>query len=150
LTPLHDLGARIFMMWRSSSSPQLSPKRLMAGSILLILAGLLFEQLSDDLPNFSALAAPLQTSPVSCEKVIQSNATLSRSTLGKLLLISEGKSRQSIRDIVQQPYCRLPTIPVRSGAMAEREAYRLAFKPDTWLVVMYEGDSYAGFDFVMH
>jgi hypothetical protein len=48
---------------------------------------------------------------------------------------------------VSEPYCKLPTLNVRAGVEAEREAYPLEFDPATTLVILYENDEYAGYRF---
>lgn len=82
-----------------------------------------------------------------CQQIVQSSAVLSRSQLAELLTIPERSSQQSIKDIVAEPYCQMLTIELRDGVAAKREAYPLAFAPKTWLVMLYEGDEYAGFSF---
>ena len=82
-----------------------------------------------------------------CQEVVQPNAILSRDHLAKLLAVSERTAKTAIQQVVAEPYCRLPSVSIRAGVTAEREVYPLAFDPDTWLVVLYEGDEYAGFDF---
>jgi hypothetical protein len=52
-----------------------------------------------------------------------------------------------LRQVVEKPYCKLQNIQVRKDATAQREAYPLAFDPETWLVVLYEGEEYAGYSF---
>ncbi len=130
---------------------QWSIKRYLVGAICVLSAGLIFEQFDGALrQNLMGFAAPLQPARVNhCAKVVQADATLSRAALGKLLTVAEGTSRAQIRAIVKSPYCTLAPLTVRVGATTEREAYPLAFKPDTWLVVIYEGNSYAGFDFLL-
>ena len=82
-----------------------------------------------------------------CQKIVQSSAVLSRDQLGKILTVPERSNQQTIRDIVAEPYCQLPSMEIRDGVTASREAYPLAFEPSTWLVMLYEGDEYAGFSF---
>ncbi len=82
-----------------------------------------------------------------CDRIVQSSAVLSRAQLAKILTVPERSSQKSVRDIVAEPYCQLPNIELRDGITAEREAYPLAFAPSTWLVMLYEGDEYAGFSF---
>lgn len=82
-----------------------------------------------------------------CQKVVQSSAVLSREQLGKILTVPERSNQQTVRDIVAEPYCQLPSLEIRDGITANREAYPLAFSPSTWLVMLYEGDEYAGFSF---
>lgn len=126
-------------------------KHGLAGGICLLTLALVFEQSSGQLPHhLRAIAAQLQ--PIDdnhCVQVVKSQAVLDRQALAKLLTVPEGKSRAQIQAIVKTPYCKLPTLNVRVGEKTEREAYPLAFKPDTWLVVIYEGDTYAGFDFLV-
>lgn len=82
-----------------------------------------------------------------CQTIVQSSAVLSRAQLGKILTVPERSNQQTVRDIVADPYCQLPGLEIRDGVTATREAYPLAFEPSTWLVMLYEGDEYAGFSF---
>ncbi|WP_430686000.1 hypothetical protein [Leptolyngbya sp. AN02str] len=92
----------------------------------------------------------LQSRKVSdvCQEVIQSQAVLSRDQLARLLAIPERDRKENVRAIMSEPYCQLPSVEVRQGVVAEREAYPLAFDPQTWFVVLYEGEEYAGYSFV--
>ncbi|MEM9217594.1 MAG: hypothetical protein AAGD25_25050 [Cyanobacteria bacterium P01_F01_bin.150] len=82
-----------------------------------------------------------------CQAVVQPNAILSRDHLAKVLAVSERSAKTTIQQVVAEPYCRMPSVSIRAGVVADREAYPLAFDPDTWLIMLYEGDEYAGFDF---
>ncbi|MEA5466852.1 hypothetical protein [Leptothoe sp. PORK10 BA2] len=82
-----------------------------------------------------------------CQKIVQSSAVLSREQLGQILTVPERSNQQTVRDIVAEPYCQLPSIEIREGVTATREVYPLAFEPSTWLVMLYEGEEYAGFSF---
>ncbi|MEO0541710.1 MAG: hypothetical protein AAFZ80_12730 [Cyanobacteria bacterium P01_A01_bin.105] len=82
-----------------------------------------------------------------CQEVTHSTAVLSREQLAKLLAVPERSEKKNVREIVATPYCTLPQFEVRAGVSAMREAYPLAFDPDTWLVVLYEGEEYAGYGF---
>lgn len=82
-----------------------------------------------------------------CQSMIHPQATLSRATLGQLLTIPERSPRHQIRAILPQPYCLLAELSLRAGVTAEREAYPLAFDPKTWVILLYEGDEYAGYAF---
>ena len=82
-----------------------------------------------------------------CQKIVQSSAVLSRKQLGKILTVPERSNQNTVRNIVAEPYCQLPSLEIRDGITATREAYPLAFDPSTWLVMLYEGDEYAGFSF---
>jgi len=82
-----------------------------------------------------------------CQEVVEPKVILPRETLSQLLTIPEGAKREQVQQVMKPPYCRLPDMEVRAGAVARREAYPLAFDPKTWLVVLYEGDTYAGYSF---
>ncbi len=127
-----------------------SLKHYLVGGICLVSVGLMLEQSDVRLPSGAWAIAGQLSPPERCTKVIQGQSTLSRENLAKLLTVTEGTSRTQIQAIVKQPYCKLPNVTVRVGETTQREAYPLAFKPDTWLVVSYEGDRYAGFDFLVH
>lgn len=120
------------------------PKRKRAGVFLaggsILAAGLLFVDLHGVKPD-----APQSV----CQQVIQAQSVLSRDELAKLLNVRERSSKSAVRSIVSEPYCKLAPIEIRAGVQADREAYPLAFDPNTWLVVLYEGDEYAGYDFAI-
>ncbi|NET49636.1 MAG: hypothetical protein F6K09_13130 [Merismopedia sp. SIO2A8] len=82
-----------------------------------------------------------------CLEMVRPDAILSRTHLAQLLAVSERTSKTAIQQVVAEPYCRLSKVSIRAGVTANREAYPLEFDPDTWLVMLYEGDEYAGFDF---
>jgi hypothetical protein len=82
-----------------------------------------------------------------CQEIVQSQAILSRDQLSKLLTVPEGSSQEQVRQIVKEPYCKLQNLQLRVGEASQREAYPLAFDPQTWFVVLYEGDQYAGYSF---
>ena len=110
-----------------------------AGGSMLALAALLV--VPSRTPSTDAAKTDL------CQHVVQESSVLSRDELSQLLAVSERSTKASIRQIIQEPYCVLPPLTVREGAPAVREAYPLAFDPQTWFVVLYEGEEYAGFDF---
>jgi hypothetical protein len=85
--------------------------------------------------------------PENCTGQVNGDATISRDQLAAFLTVSERGSKATVQDILQIPYCHLPGLEVRAGVPAERAVYRLAFDPQTWLVVLYEGDEYAGYQF---
>jgi len=82
-----------------------------------------------------------------CEGEITDTARLSREQLLKLLAVPERDSKSRVRQITQTPYCQLSSLKVRAGVDAVREAYPLAFDPNTTLVILYENDEYAGYRF---
>ncbi|MBD2020966.1 hypothetical protein H6F43_12330 [Leptolyngbya sp. FACHB-36] len=116
------------------------PKQLMAGGTLLLALGLLLDL--QTLPSFNQ-----KSSDEPCQTVVQSQARLSRAQLAQLLTVPEGNRKQRVRAIVKDPFCKLADLQVRAGAVAQREAYPLEFDPETWLVVLYEGEQYVGYRF---
>ena len=90
---------------------------------------------------------PSSSSVPLCQTVVQPDSILSRETLAQLLAVSERSPKASVQQVISEPYCQLPALELRAGVAAEREAYPLAFDPDTWFVVLYEGNEYAGYDF---
>ena len=114
-------------------------KRCLAAGAMLLTLGLLI----DHSPSFGTK----KSAGEGCQEVVQERSRLSREQLGKLLAISEGNKKQRIREIVKEPYCKLSDLQVRVGAVAQREAYPLEFDPQTWFVILYEGDQYAGYRF---
>jgi hypothetical protein len=129
-------------------TPSFSPKHLLAGGVVLLSFGLIFEQIGGRLPPIANGATQPVASPL-CTKVIKPKSSISRQALANLLTIPEGKSRATIRGIVAEPYCKMPNLEVRAGITSERDIYPLEFDPQTWLVVLYEGDNYAGYDFMV-
>lgn len=82
-----------------------------------------------------------------CQSLVNPSATLSRVQLAQLLTVPERAQQSQIREQLAQPYCQLPDLEVRAGVMAQREVYPLAFDPQTWLVLLFEGEEYAGYAF---
>lgn len=110
-----------------------------------------------------------------CEQVIKSGAEISRGQISQLLAVPAGASKEAVRQVVSEPYCTLPAIAAEGAQTAEgksrsrdlaesapteiateksaevtleRDAYPLAFDPEAWVVLTYEGEAYAGYDFV--
>lgn len=82
-----------------------------------------------------------------CQGIVNAEVVISRDQLAQLLTVPERDPKTRVRDILDQPFCQLPEIQVRAGVAAEREVYPLAFDPQTRLVILYEGDEYAGYRF---
>ncbi len=118
-------------------------KPLLAGGLVLVIVG--FIQNAGGVRQWMSATQPSQ--PQDCEAIVRSDARLSREQLASLLTIPERDPKAAVRKIVSEPYCRLPQLQVRSGVVAEREAYPLAFDPNTQLVILYENDEYAGYRF---
>lgn len=115
-----------------------SVKYLLAAGTFVALAGMLIN------PR-DLLGAKVPDDP--CQGTVKSGATLSRDRLAQLLTVSEGDRKDKVRSIIKEPYCTLTTVEVRSGVKSDREAYPLAFDPQTWLIVLYEGNEYRGYAF---
>lgn len=126
-------------MRRRRRRPKTRVNYLLAGGSMLALVGVLV-----DLRGMFKPSAPSNV----CQSIVQPQSVLSRDELSQLLSIPERNSKESVQAIVSQPYCVLPSVEVRAGVSAEREAYPLAFDPQTWFVVLYEGNEYAGYGFV--
>ncbi|MGV0023693.1 hypothetical protein [Phormidesmis priestleyi] len=121
---------------------RLNLKQLLAGGAALLAIGLFFDLGS--LPSFGN-----KKSVEACPETMPPQAKLSKQQLAKLLMVPEGESRSKIREIAKEPYCKWSSLQIRVGATADREAYPLAFDPQTQLVVLYEGDQYAGYRFLV-
>ncbi|HEY9888162.1 MAG TPA: hypothetical protein V6D02_07155 [Candidatus Obscuribacterales bacterium] len=91
--------------------------------------------------------SPTAVNDKACQEFVQTDATLSRQQLAELLTIPERDSKERVRQIVAEPYCKLAGLTVRAGVNAEREAYPLEFDPKTQLVILYEDNEYAGYRF---
>jgi hypothetical protein len=117
-------------------------KPLLVGGLIIAIAGFLIDV--GRLPFGNSQSSTLYQD---CQGDIQNEIVLSREQLAQVLTIPERDARERVQEILAEPYCRLPNIEIRAGVAAEREAYPLAFDPQTWLVILYEGDEYAGFRF---
>jgi hypothetical protein len=82
-----------------------------------------------------------------CQEIVQPKAKLTREQLAQLLTVPERGARPKVQGIVKEPYCRMSNLTIRAGATTERVAYPLASEPQTWLVILYEGDTYVGYGF---
>jgi len=128
-----------------SPFPQSTPvKSLVAGGVIIVAALVLLDVQS--MRGWLSRSQP-QVNEKSCNELVQTEAKLSRAQLAELLTIPERDSKARVREIVAEPYCRLASLNVRGDVEAEREAYPLAFAPETQLVILYENDEYAGFRF---
>lgn len=132
-----------------------SVKPLIAGGLIFSLIGLLLDVngiktlLSDPIvfARTPIMGKALEHLSEDCTTEIVSTAQLSRQQLLELLSIPERDTKARIRQIVAEPYCQLSALNIRAGVKAEREAYPLAFDPNTTLVILYENDEYAGYRF---
>jgi hypothetical protein len=120
-------------------------RALVAASLMAALVLLLVD--FQNLRSWLLRSQNAQASPDACKTLVQTEATLSREQLAQLLTIPERDAKERVRQVVQEPYCELEPLQVRSGVAAEREAYPLEFDPKTQLVILYENDEYAGYRF---
>lgn len=150
--------------------PQKTPRKvLMAGGSVATLAALVIVPTRVD---------SQQVALSSCQEVVQSGAEISRAQVASLLAVPEGSRREAVRQVIDVPYCLLPTqqdnarasedvgdkasedvgekasekepetVTSATATTIEREAYPLAFDPEAWVVVRYREGEYAGYDFV--
>jgi hypothetical protein len=105
--------------------------------------GLLTEQYG--LPSLG----PRKSVGEQCQQVVNAKTALSQKQLVQLLTIPEGDKKERIQEVVKEPYCKLEGLQIRAGTTAQREAYPLEFDPQTWLVVLYEGEQYTGYRFAI-
>ncbi|HIK12627.1 MAG TPA: hypothetical protein IGS52_20615 [Oscillatoriaceae cyanobacterium M33_DOE_052] len=125
--------------------PKIAKQKLepmLVGGFLLAAASLMLFSLSEP----TARVRPVNPA-LFCEEMVLPKAQLSGEQLAKLLTVPEPAARTKVQEILKQPYCRLPSLSVRVGAITDRDAYPLAFDPQTWLVVLYEGENYVGYGF---
>ncbi|NEQ45221.1 MAG: hypothetical protein F6K00_17335 [Leptolyngbya sp. SIOISBB] len=133
------------MVSQPSQFPQTSPvKSLIAGGVVIAAAIVLFDV--RDMGALFSRSQP-QVNEKSCHEFVQTEAKLSREQLAALLTIPERDSKERVREVVSEPYCRLANLNLRADVQAEREAYPLEFDPKTQLVILYENDEYAGYRF---
>ncbi len=134
----------IMQQWKS---PPVNWQSLVT-SICLLLIGYLLAVLDLPLnpPLESTRERPLERSSI-CTEIVQPDVVVSQEQLNKLSDVPTYTQRDKVKQILKQPYCRLPALNIRAGAITEREAYPLAFDPQTSLVVLYEGKNYVGYGF---
>lgn len=121
--------------------PKAKPRQvLMAGGSVLALAALLIT------PNLGSDQVQ-ESSPFTCVKLEQTQSLVSRDQLKTLLETDLQAPKATVQELLKQPYCVMSPGKTEAGQPADREAYPLEFDPQTWLVVLYEGDRYAGYDF---
>lgn len=126
----------------SRRSGMARPRYLLAGSS--IAAGLL---LMVDVGSVKQPAEKQAVEQAVCQSIVQSEAFLSRDALAQLLSIPERESKAVVKQVLGEPHCTLSPLEIRAGVQAEREVYPLTFDEKAWVIVLYEGDEYAGYDF---
>ncbi|MCU0526190.1 MAG: hypothetical protein MUF72_15335 [Elainella sp. Prado103] len=124
LDPQRQIGMRLFLM----------------GGALAVIAGLTMDMRE-------VISMEQRRQPENCVGDVQPTAAISREQLATFLTVSERGTKTVVQNILQMPYCMLSPLEVRAGVPAERSVYQLAFDPQTWLIVLYEGEEYAGYQF---
>ncbi|MBD1909549.1 MULTISPECIES: hypothetical protein [unclassified Leptolyngbya] len=114
---------------------------LLMGGLIFAFVGLVFD-FRGLLPGRAT-----HTSYEACQGEVNAQVALSREQLAQLLAIPERDTKERVTAAIGTPYCQLQTLQVRAGVTAERQVYPLAFDPDTRLVVLFEGNEYAGYRF---
>ncbi|MBE9155477.1 hypothetical protein IQ265_01270 [Nodosilinea sp. LEGE 06152] len=123
------------------STPRPQPRQvLVAGGSVLALAALLIS------PNINQEQAP-EAEAFTCIRQEQPKSLVSRDQVKKLLETDLQAPKATVQEFLNAPYCVLSPGKTEAGLPAEREAYPLEFDPQTWLVVLYDGDRYVGYDF---
>ncbi len=112
---------------------------LLAGGLIFTLLGLMID-VQTQTPTANSIK-PF----AGCDGEIQADVVLSQAQLAQILTVSERDSKEKIRAMLTIPYCVLPSVEVRSGVKAEREVYPLAFAANTWLILLFEENEYAGY-----
>jgi hypothetical protein len=122
-----------------SQSPSFKPWFIIA--LTLALVGLL------SLDMGSQIFTKSRVSRDECQGEANQDVAISEKELARVLTIPERSPKAKVREVLPTPYCTLPTLQIRAGATAEREMYPLNFEEKTRLIILYEGDEYAGFRF---
>ncbi|MEM6252417.1 MAG: hypothetical protein AAF821_05790 [Cyanobacteria bacterium P01_D01_bin.156] len=138
---------------RSNSRPRRSPLPILLLGSAAILAFVPQEQLSRWLTplagsptqqqSVTALTSVRQSNST-CQEILNKDQRLSRDQLTQFLSMAEGTTQETIHGTMATPHCRLH----QSNQSKYREAYPLAFDPDTWFVINYDQGKYSDYDFV--
>jgi len=140
---MHQLKA-ITQQWKI---PTVNWQSLLASSCLLLIGYLLAVLgLPLEAPQKSTTEHPLKYNSV-CGEIVQPDVLVSQEQLNQLSEVPIYSPSDKVKKILKQPYCRLPALSIRTGALTEREAYPMAFDQQTFLVVLYEGKNYVGYGF---
>jgi len=128
------------MRHHSIGTPGMSP--LLLGGLMVAFVGLLFD--FQDMVQGRAASSRFHEA---CQGGVNPDVVLSREQLAQLLAIPERDSRERVAAVTGAPYCQLQSLQVRAGVAAERQVYPLAFDPETRLIILFEGNEYAGYRF---
>jgi len=83
----------------------------------------------------------ISSKAVTCAEVGSSAARISRADLAWLLEVPVGSDWAAVMKRLGTPYCFL-----HNGNDLSKVAYPSAWEPSTWIVVIYQGNQYAGYD----
>ena len=119
--------------------PHFRTRQLLLGGIALLTLGLVTDR--QHLPSWGS------SDSGTCAQIMQAKATLSREQLEQFLGIPEGAPQAKLLTVIQDPYCKLAGVKNPSGTIVDRHVYPLAFDPQTWVIVKYEGQRYVGYEF---
>ncbi|MCU0565461.1 MAG: hypothetical protein MUF49_02565 [Oculatellaceae cyanobacterium Prado106] len=119
-------------------------KVFLTGAVLLILAPLLLM----DFIHLGSLTGG-RSQAQECDGETNGGGVITRQQLAEFLTISERDTRSRVEEVLPTAHCQLPGIEARAGATAERKVYLLDFNTEARLIVLYEGDEYAGFQFLV-
>lgn len=139
--PSKQQPKRLIPWLKQLKIPRIKSELLLLGGTLLAAVGLTIAQY--DVTPPSPTLDPSQF----CQEIVQPKAAVSRDQLAQLLTVPERGDRIKVQNIIKEPYCRMPNLSIRAGAITERVAYPLDFDPQTWLIVLYEGKTYVGYGF---
>lgn len=139
---MRSMGQGIRPMEIGESEPNEYPllRLLPLGGLMAIVVALMMDV------HRSSSSEVLQPPDV-CQGAVSTQVKVSREQLAAFLTISERDAKARVQEVLQTPYCQLSPLEIRAGVAAERAVYPLAFDPKTWLVVLYEGEEYAGYQF---
>ena len=121
------------------ASPQSRQVLVVGGSMLALAALVITPRLNQSQVQ--------EVEPFTCMRQEQPKALVSRDQIKTLLATELQTPKATVQGFLTPPDCVLSPGKTEAGLPADREAYPLEFDPQTWLVVLYEGDRYAGYDF---
>lgn len=80
-----------------------------------------------------------------CYETVDPHKLISKHELAAMLTIPEREPKDSVTQILGAPHCFLKPLELRKDALAVREAYPLEFDRNRWLIILSEGEEYAGY-----
>ncbi|MBU6228587.1 MAG: hypothetical protein KGQ93_02695 [Cyanobacteria bacterium REEB459] len=141
-SPARPIQPPAFPLSSLTSPPPLKAVVLAGGSML-----------AAAMVGLSPHSGPVVESPTltgECIKIEKTVNGLSRDRLKAMLALPVPAPQATLKSLLTSPYCVLKPSPNEQAEGLERQAYPLEFDPQTWLVVIYQGDLYQGYDFIFH